>query len=174
MSNHPGRFKPGWSKDRHFLCKRTILPQSLVSCLPSLLVEVRGRQTTLKEITFKERNDHSLMSSRENLVGQCVALCVHYRLLNCKPNIIRKQVIFHIFLHTLGKTYICGCHQGSTETTSEIIIGNQYLWAAQWLMRWCQECYNQHFKMVQENCRSKKINIISIGTDPKDSWHYKK
>lgn len=39
------------------------------------------------------------------MVGRCIVLHIHYRILTCKLTMTRKQVILHIFWH---KTYICG------------------------------------------------------------------
>lgn len=130
---------------------------------------VCGGQTTLIEITVKGCNDDSLISSRENMDGLGVALHAHHGLLNCKTNIIRKQIILHNFLHSLGKTYTCGWQQRLFLLSlwdnywKPVFMGNTVADEVTDL----RAVIISTLKMVQGNCRHKKINIISQIQIPK-------
>lgn len=71
----------------------------------SLLVAVyrRKRESTFKKIMFYVCSDYSLRSSRENIVGSHVVLCLCIKIQNEKFNMNGEWIVVHMFLHSLGK-----------------------------------------------------------------------
>lgn len=107
------------------------------SYLSSLLVVICGRQgyiqhrkrsQSIKVLLWPKNFQEKMWEIFYHIYLYSIKLPLFYKILKGKFKVTRKQIIIHIFLHTLSMTHIWGHHQQSTITAFERVNGSQYSW----------------------------------------------